>query len=115
MTTDEMNKRVWLWLDDKHCWHEPTLFDERHIYWKCANCNKEHIHKEWFDNPDFTTDAGAVLLLREMMKREDWPEIYKDIGCQRERPYGIPPEFLTTPGKLLQAVSEWIEEGREGE
>jgi hypothetical protein len=75
------------------------------------------------DNPevDFTTDDGAVALLRIMMERDDWWRFVKKIGlvtidpdATRERRITyIRQDYIATPGALAQAVDEWLKERKE--
>jgi len=73
MTKQERDKAIWEALG--HCTHPRKDFgmdEEYHLI--CGLC-KEKIYDCRFDVwPDFSSDAGKVLLLREMMKRKDWPE-----------------------------------------
>jgi len=55
-------------------------------------------------NPDFSTDAGAVQLLREMMNQKDWSEFYLSIWEGTEN---FLRDYITTPGALLDAYLEW--------
>ena len=119
MTKDEKNRLVWKWLG--HCWH---MVDPALLRCKCGV-------KGPSANPDFTTDSGAVLLLRELMKREDWQDFLSIIGSDTTYlkaevksdsvnkhflVYGVESiqlAYITTPGALLDAVVEWMR--REGE
>jgi uncharacterized membrane protein len=68
------------------------------------------------DVPDFTSDAGAVQLLRLIMNRDDYGVFLRDIlKCPKVRESNVIFEAIwiddiTTPGKLLQAVWEWSKE-----
>jgi hypothetical protein len=70
-----------------------------------------------YDNPDFTTDAGKVELLRLIRKQKDWYYFVKqmDIGLVRRNPIGerftlLNTEYiLDTTGLLLKAAVEWME------
>jgi len=106
------------------CWHEP-IFDGSRI---CLHCGallaygkaNDPLSKEEFNvmaNPDFTTDAGKVELLRLIRKQKDWYYFVKqmDIGLVRRNPIGerftlLNTEYiLDTTGLLLKAAVEWME------
>ena len=63
-------------------------------------------------NPDYTSDAGRVRLLREMRKREDWSRFKHDALCMPGYDSGhddIPIYLiLNTIGKLRDVVIEWL-------
>ncbi len=68
----------------------------------------DHAYKE---APDFSDDAGAVLLLRKMMEREDWIDFRDEHLCT----FGnyISCVDIITPAALLRAAYEWFK-GKEG-
>jgi hypothetical protein len=85
----------------------------------CTRCG---MPCECHHNPDFSTDAGTVQLLRLMMKSKDWPDFCNKIGYRfsiggtyhKESGYIptwkelIPIYYITTPGALLDAVAAWF-------
>jgi hypothetical protein len=75
-------------------WHEVTDQTMLHDLCSCRDWDCKEI------NPDFTTDAGKVGLLRLMEKREDWPKVIRI-------------DYITnTTGKLRDAAIEFLKEGR---
>jgi len=83
------------------CWHECN-------YTVCDYCT---------ENPDFTSDAGKVQLLRLMMERDDFEDFfdhikgsfYNQIHLRKENM--IPLDYITdTTGKLRDACLEWLKE-----
>lgn len=76
--------------------------------------------------PDFTTDAGAVKLLRLLMQREDWPEFMRRLNTML-RPEGMKDldilledvvtslfrQYITTPGLLAKKAAEWFSHRKE--
>ena len=64
-------------------------------------------------NPDYTSDAGKVQLLREMRKRKDWVMFIGKI-CSTYRIgreyvlYILDDYILNTTGKLGDVVIEWL-------
>lgn len=112
MSTDEKNRYVCEKLEI--CWHEM----EGNIYhpYLCS-CKEEYGSYEDLLNhinesrPNFKTDSGAVQLLREMEKREDWHDFNARVIGSIEFPLNfIDSRYITTPGKLLDAVVEWFQE-----
>jgi hypothetical protein len=59
------------------CWHEPIATPDGESI-RCI-CGKIHWWRGYPDHPDFTTDAGKVMLLREMRKQEDWKKFYNSL------------------------------------
>jgi hypothetical protein len=103
------------------CYHEADETDEtgRPI---CKHC------KKWMDTliDDFTDDAGAVELLRIMMRQGDWPEFCEKIGYRGShggvwdgKHYNptyeefIEVKYVTTPGALAEKVDEFLPEKEE--
>jgi hypothetical protein len=70
--SDDLNKRLCEKLGI--CWHEQV--DGQTL--QCKHCGNPMLFP-WQQHPDFTTDAGKVMLLREMLKRKDWPEFYRSL------------------------------------
>jgi hypothetical protein len=83
-------------------------------YDTCKKCGQR-----WAINPDFTTPDGIHLLLREMMKREDFGCFFldKDLGTLKEgtRPmkYCINIDFILIPGKLRDAALAFLKEAKD--
>ena len=88
MTKDDLNRKLCGLLGI--CWHNmeyvPAIEGNTREWWKCS-CGKcfakvgealQHISDN--PKPDFTSDAGKVQLLREMMKREDFDIFIKTVG-----------------------------------
>ncbi len=70
---------------------------------------------ERMSNPDFTSDPGKVLLLREMMKREDWDKFITSdyVGLTGSKGRAIYAKLITnTTGKLRDAVWEFLFGGK---
>jgi len=110
-TNDQMNREVAEWLGI----HELTSLKNGPGY-KCS-CGIELPNPiqatghQRLSIPDFTTDAGAVLLLREMIKRDDFHGYtgFQEVvgGLEYDK---IAIKYITTPGALLKAVWEWMKE-----
>jgi hypothetical protein len=117
---EQMNKEVAEWLGI--CWHEDMSIEGKPDgAMLCRHCGQmfagDHVR-----NPDFSQDAGIIRLLKEMMKREDWDEFSLEVGPPIAKTLGfgryplenkseaINHDYITTPGKLLDAVAEWIKE-----
>lgn len=106
------------------CWHDIQDHHgtEKYGLGSCSKCGETFtaIHfSDWSHeacNPDFTTDAGAVELLRLMMKREDWKQFHRELrGAMiwdeiREAHiyFSIDVLYITTPGALLDAVADYF-------
>jgi hypothetical protein len=114
MTNEEANK----YLCEKLglCWHEiERTWGE---YYQCS-CSKHKVLYEDLlkhSNPNFSTDAGAVQLLRLMMKRVDWWRFIEEYGDRYRYYQGdqvkedmIAVELITTSSALLDACVEWFE------
>ncbi len=103
MTTEEKNREVAEWLGI--CWHIPNYETGR-----CVKCDigLAIIMGTTFcgiKNLDFTTDAGKVQLLREIMNRDTWQLFRYDILLRDDR---VIIGYITdTTGKLLDAVLEF--------
>ena len=111
MTTEQMNEDVAKWLG--RCWHDVDR--NRRFFPICNVCGAEG--NSTF-NPDFSQGAGIILLLEEMMKREDWSEFNYSISCRdllNPLYECIGVEFVVEKGKLLEAVWEWSRRGVEVE
>lgn len=100
------------------CWHEIIRRDENT---KVCSCGEDY---SLFDdyvcgrkNPDFAADPRLVL--REMMKREDWLMFIQAVGdvhrfneksSDFEWKEMIPVEYMTdTTGLLRDRAIEWME------
>ena len=97
------------------CWHE---WVGRSSGMECTKCGgRVAYHTSLPPNPDFTTDAGKVQLLREMEKREDWEEFQGSmcVGVLDNRvwSWGFPADLiLDETGKLAQLALDWLKEGK---
>ena len=81
------------------CWHE---YDTETL--NCIHCEKVMWRKD-SNNPDYAADPRLVL--REMMKREDW---HKFIGrIEDSRPsWFVENYILNLTGKLRDAAIEFL-------
>ncbi|MFA5322814.1 MAG: hypothetical protein WC373_09090 [Smithella sp.] len=123
MTTEEKNKAVCEMLGIH--WHRR---DEAKTLWLVCACGEGFTHSTTPDinreslyihcrkqNPDFSTDAGAVRLLRELEKWKGGKLFFANLmyfgkGIEAEDDDGyIHRELVTTPGLLLDKVYEWKE------
>jgi hypothetical protein len=94
------------------CWHEMddegfvTLKDGK-MFITCKRCNQFIDMAEM--NPDFSSDAGKVQLLRLMEGRSDWDEFHcYALGVDEDNDL-IPLGYITdTTGKLAKAALEWV-------
>lgn len=82
------------------CWHE--FNPDYDVY--CKKCRRS----VGMGNPDFSSDAGAVELLRLMMKRDDWSVFtsWHTINKHITTDHWIWNELITTPGALLDSAAE---------
>jgi len=103
---EQMTREVFEWLHPEGCWHK----------WKdlqtmeCMYCGHELLFTR---NPEYVSLAGRVLLLKEMMEREDCERFLSLVTNELG---GNPSQFLRVfieiyiagdTGKLLDAVYEW--------
>ena len=106
------------------CWHEKIDFDDEcscGMQWmgpQYARGINKHLRES---NPDYAADPR--LLLREMMKRDDWPRFLDSIGGFHSAFAGedglpssikwidsIPLDYiLDTTGKLRDLAIEWLQ------
>ncbi len=121
MTTEQKNIEVAEKLG--MCWHE---WDWRETSYRCTKCNSNLMDIPVPTHPDFSQGEGIVRLLEEMMKREDYAQfsvnhnfIPYDLEFSNHPfiqlchcKWAIPSDYITIPGKLLDAVWEWFK-GRE--
>jgi hypothetical protein len=107
MTNQERDKAIWEGLG--HKWRECQECEEHP---DDGMCSLMLINSCRF-NPDFSSDAGKVLLLREMMKLEDWQEFVNHLIKDGEA-YGIGDALLMallitdSSGKFADAVYDWL-------
>ena len=99
-----------------YCWHEWEWSSENgQGAWKCRKCGKLSLERN--DNPDYVADPRLVI--REMMKREDWSAFCDQIGHSyathetKAAAYDYIYLFyiLDTTGKLAQLALDWLKEG----
>lgn len=90
------------------CWHE---YDPDYDVY-CKKCRVSIGD----GNPDFSTDAGAVELLRLVQKRDYYLELINSIGQMYNFPdckeFLIEDRYITTKGALLNAVAEYLGWGK---
>ena len=117
-TYEQMNEDVVKWLG--RCYHEIEfipLGPEEFPY--CKHCRRQDISWHWEypdghcvripdDRPDFSKGTGIILLLKEMMKREDW-KLFADmiIGVRVLNHHYVHTDYIIEEGALLKAVWEW--------
>ena len=117
-TVEQMNREVAEWLViPRHESLDPFMTGNPRPTCTCGYTCKtwdgmaQHIKGS---NPDFSCGAGIIRLLEGMMKREDWIRFVNKIGSLSPSNVRnldrICVYYLTTPGKLLQAVHEWCKE-----
>jgi len=109
MTNTERDKAIWEGLG--HKWRECQECEEHP---DDGMCSLMLINSCRF-NPDFTSDAGKVGLLREMMKRRDCIEFVYQINnyeaYRDDEPIydKISIDLITgSSGKLADAVYDWL-------
>ena len=110
-----MNKDKFIWEVLGHHWHDYEWVPYGNAFpWQCSCGHHTYSPNDWTDNPDFTTDAGKVLLFREMMGREDWAEFLSIIGTKiriTEPCTLVDIDFITdTTGKFKDAVFDYLKE-----
>lgn len=99
------------------CWHEAIMIVS--TTGGICSCG-QHLEDNWAraehlkenKNPDFSTDEGAVRLLRELIKRPDWIKLRWHIGVGEERRgYNVYEviilDLITTRGALRDKVIGW--------
>ena len=92
------------------CWHE---YDTETL--NCIHCKKSMWRKD-SNNPGYAADPRLVL--REMMKREDWDSFCDYIGYLDFSEDGYPLRYvrmdyiLDTTGKLRDAAIDFLKEAR---
>ena len=107
------------------CWHEPKSGYDRLIKndkMECVKCGgwfKVHpLDLRFIDNPDYI--AHPTLVLKEMMKREDWPEFLETIGGQvtianKLTAWVFSVYILDTTGKPRDLAIKFIRRGAKDE
>ena len=105
-----------------HCWHESFVVVQPYIEYeqdrivKCVHCEKQGSQSD-LSNPDYAADPRLVL--REMMKREDWIDFFqwasdhkKMLDYNGRGSVFIKLKYLLdTTGKLRDIAIEWLEKG----
>lgn len=115
MTNTERDKAIWEGLGE--CWH--VLDDDlaSSNFGSCLKCKAELLEYALLgeENPDFSSDSGKVMLLREMEKLPNGKLffaklIYSSLNVEAIDDDGyIPRELITDEtGKLADAVYEWL-------
>ena len=97
------------------CWHAEAA------EWEDARptclCGMTFLHEQYLENhiinanPDYTTDAGKVQLLREMVKRDDFTRFLGSIRIDLnydDVPYIEILYIIDTTGKLRDMAIEWL-------
>ena len=85
------------------CWHEYVWVDypdaPQCSYWECSGCkHKTQYKKYWKDNPDFTSKAGRVQLLK----------LIKTSGLGTLTLIGLIEYMRNDTGKFRDAVFKWL-------
>jgi len=101
-----------------HDYHVLEAYDDSVVYTaQCLKCrdtrDSDLIVEEAAcpADPDYTSDAGKVQLLREMGKRKDWEDFDRSItGHNSALAYIL---ILDTTGKLAQLALDWLGENNE--
>ena len=93
------------------CWHEFNIGVAGYHY--CIHCKVMSIY-DFIANPDFTSDAGKIQLLRMMSKREDWYLFVHKIGKYNSghfySDYVEIDYIIGQTGKLRDAAWKWLKE-----
>lgn len=96
MTSQEKDKFICEKLE--LCWHD---FNGNGC---CRNCKQ--FRSEVKSNPDFTTEAGRVQLLKLIVKHEKYYDFCCDIGTGI---FTIPVRYIEDDtGKFRDAVFKWL-------
>jgi hypothetical protein len=108
MTKQERDKAIWEALG--HCTHPRKDFgmdEEYHLI--CGLC-KEKIYDCRFDVwPDFSSDAGKVMLLREVKKLDNYPDFLHLLNYDYSWIGSFIHGLITDEtGKLRNAVYDWL-------
>jgi hypothetical protein len=111
-----MNKNQEIWEALGHHFHEWTIMEPSSLYYSKCSCGVRRINDEdlSYNNPDFSSDPGKFLLLREMMNIEDAIDFFNIIGMSdvydgRTSYNWIRVDYiLDKTGKLRDAVWEWL-------
>ena len=100
-----------------HCWHESFVVVQPYIEYeqdrivKCVHCEKQGSQSD-LSNPDYAADPRLVL--REMMKREDYKRFLGSIRVDLnydDVPYIEIFYIMDTTGELRDRAIEWLEKG----
>ena len=101
---DELNKQLCGLLGI--CWHH---FMEKE--YRCTHCDAPDYEK----NPDFTSEAGRVQLLKLMMKiknYENFGDLWFLFACwddKENKVYAVPTKYLTNDnGAFARAAREFL-------
>ena len=100
-------------------WHEYMWKDDDTIpgggLFECGCGHKTHFQWSFKINPDYASDPRLVL--REMMKREDWESFQEEVcigvGEGGMWSWGFHADLiLDTTGKLRDLAIRWLKEGK---
>jgi len=94
-------------------WHEVKEVHDMGMFgYSICICGKKDCYEH---NPDFSTDAGRVQLLREMMKRDDWEDFLESVGgvnrgfnFAEKTADQITILYITEPDLLIDTVLEFL-------
>jgi len=102
------------------CWHEEDYLQARHCNIGCS-CGFITTRKEELSfhasmsNPDFTSEAGRVQLLKLMMKiknYENFGDLWFLFACwddKENKVYAVPTKYLTNDnGAFARAAREFL-------
>jgi hypothetical protein len=93
------------------CWCD---WSDKYHSAKCIKCGVSKSDSTKRSHPDFSTDAGAVQLLRLMRSREEWEDFKFEIAVKKHNQESLNSainnvvDCITTPGALLDAVYEFL-------
>ena len=97
------------------CWHECETYVNNTNSIVCKKCQQAIPWQNYFNpNPDFSTDAGAVELLRLMMGRSGFDTFIDSnlelglVGLVRRNSRFINVDYVSTPGAFRDAVADWF-------
>lgn len=96
------------------CWHDVKIVDGRYVC-DCDNIADGLFNSCALSNPDFTSEAGRVQLLKLMEKHEDYFDFINTIGkavpssTRLTLTCFIPVGYMTDDtGKFRDEVFKWL-------